>query len=570
MRFIRYPHHSQRLDRKGSALLVVLVLVVLLPLSAYLFSDRMITEVQATRNYGHDTQARLTTDSAVEYLVAILGNKESYNEVDFLNNQQLFFSVPLNLPQENQLQYQFSIVTVNQTSSEPDAIRFGVTNESSKINLNALVELEAGLKLDPEVTRGFLMEIPQMSESVADSILDWIDEDQERRPDGAEAESYVQYTPMNGPLSSLDTLLLVQGVTPELLYGEDANRNQLLDPNEDDGEMHLPLDNADGTLQLGWSAYFTLTSNESNLRKDGTERINLNQSTLTDLYDELIEEFDEETAQFIVAYRMEGPSHAGAEESESGTGTSNGSRSGSSGSGNSSDLSADQEQAVQKFAQDIAVAVLSGSGSITRGGLDLSRGGGSPIKSIYDLIDAEVEVEVDGTRQTLVSPWSSDVGDLQENIPFLSDVFAVSAEDSISGRINIIQAREEILLGIPDMTTEITQAILAKQQMLSQGGSTTSYEIDRTSGWLLTEGVVDLSLMRKLDPYLTAGGDVYSAQILGHDDRNGPVRRVEVVIDCGKRPAQLFQQRELSHLGRGYRWDKLDSGDTANSNKQNF
>ena len=46
----------------------------------------------------------------------------------------------------------------------------------------------------------------------ADAILDWIDEDEEARPFGAEAEYYnalaTSYSPANGPLQSVEELLL--------------------------------------------------------------------------------------------------------------------------------------------------------------------------------------------------------------------------------------------------------------------------------------------------------------------------------------------------------------------------
>src|SRR5438093_1875005 len=53
---------------------------------------------------------------------------------------------------------------------------------------------------------------------IAAAIADWIDYDDEIRPFGAEAESYLNrgYRPRNGPLGSAD-LHLIQGITPEVL-----------------------------------------------------------------------------------------------------------------------------------------------------------------------------------------------------------------------------------------------------------------------------------------------------------------------------------------------------------------
>ncbi|MHC1725717.1 MAG: general secretion pathway protein GspK [Syntrophobacteraceae bacterium] len=61
------------------------------------------------------------------------------------------------------------------------------------------------------------------SERIADSILDFIDNDDNARLHGVEKEAYkragLSNLPFNGPLTSLDQLLLVPGITHQLFYG---------------------------------------------------------------------------------------------------------------------------------------------------------------------------------------------------------------------------------------------------------------------------------------------------------------------------------------------------------------
>ena len=64
------------------------------------------------------------------------------------------------------------------------------------------------------------------------------------------------YRCKNGPLDSIEELLLVKGVTMGLLFGNDRNRNGVLDPDEDDGS---------GVLDRGWAAYLTIHSREQNV-----------------------------------------------------------------------------------------------------------------------------------------------------------------------------------------------------------------------------------------------------------------------------------------------------------------
>ncbi len=88
----------------------------------------------------------------------------------------------------------------------------------------------------PGSGRKLLMGLPGMTEEIADAILDYMDEDDEPREFGAERDAYASleppYEPKNGPLHTVEELLLVLGVTPYLLFGTDANRNGLADMHE--------------------------------------------------------------------------------------------------------------------------------------------------------------------------------------------------------------------------------------------------------------------------------------------------------------------------------------------------
>ncbi|MBY0395264.1 MAG: general secretion pathway protein GspK, partial [Thermoleophilia bacterium] len=124
-----------------------------------------------------------------------------------------------------------------------------------------------------------LMLLRNMTEDIADAILDWIDADEDARDAGAEAESYgallSSYKPRNAPIRDIRELELVRGVLPEFVRGEDWNLNGVLDPNEDDGDLSWPPDNADGKLDGGWSQYVTAGSIDGGLAPDGEEKVDL-------------------------------------------------------------------------------------------------------------------------------------------------------------------------------------------------------------------------------------------------------------------------------------------------------
>ncbi|MBL8745349.1 MAG: general secretion pathway protein GspK [Phycisphaerae bacterium] len=170
--------------------------------------------------------------------------------------------------------------------------RDGPADPHAKVNINLM-------------TRDDLLQLESMTEDVADSILDWIDEDDTPNALGAEAGYYSQlpspYEPRNGPMRSLFELELVAGVESDLVRGEDWNLDGVLDPNEDDGDESWPPDNADGVLDAGWSAYITASSWEPALAVSGQSKLNLVEATSDDLIAR-VSTLDPLQAQTILGY----------------------------------------------------------------------------------------------------------------------------------------------------------------------------------------------------------------------------------------------------------------------------
>jgi hypothetical protein len=123
-----------------------------------------------------------------------------------------------------------------------------------------------------------------------------------------------------------------------------------------------------------------------------------------------------------------------------------------------------------------------------------------------------------------------------------------------------------VLLGIPGMEPDVAQGIVSSQLIADDGSPMTNLlEMRQTPGWLLIEGMADVTMMRRLDRYITAAGDVYRVQVLGHFDQGGPVVRVEAVIDRGEVPPRILGRRDLTQLGPGYRTEWLTPGGAPSS-----
>jgi general secretion pathway protein K len=99
--------------------------------------------------------------------------------------------------------------------------RVSVTDEAGKISINALTDT-TGI-----VLKNLLIQTagtaPEQADIIVDSILDWKDEDNLHRLNGAEDEYYGAlpnpYTPRNAPFETVEELLLVRGMNSDILYG---------------------------------------------------------------------------------------------------------------------------------------------------------------------------------------------------------------------------------------------------------------------------------------------------------------------------------------------------------------
>ena len=569
----KHDSKDSRTGRHGSVLILVLVVIAMLTLGAYSFSEIMISESEATAMYGRQAETRAFAESGIELAAAVIAAPETDADVSLYHNPERFRGVMLRESENARGRGYFSLVAPVETDPAGSLLRNGLIDESGRLNLNRLLNFE----LDETQTREMLMFLPDMTEEVADAILDWIDDDETVRTYGAESDYYTSLEPpyesKNGPLDSIDELLQVAGVTADLLYGEDTNRNGRLDPNENDGDANAPFDNADGILQPGWAAYLTVNARELNKRADGTARTYINNGVLDELYDTLAEEFDEDVAKFVIAFRMNGPytdPNGPAAASDSGNTSNGNTNAGTPASGPNSNANSDStsrsgnsNQNSQGSLVDAAAAIgnaLGGAaqGTVTRGGMDLSKGAKYDLKSLYELIGARTEVEIEGRKQLMDSPWSADPGAMQTYLPVLLDTLTVVDGAELSGRINVNQARLEVLLGIPDMTEEIAQAIVSSP-MIGSGGEALADQasLRANTGWLVSQGIVDLPTMVKLDRFLTGRGHVFRAQIVGFFEEGGGYTRLEATIDSTESPAKVVSVTDLTELGRGYSQTEL-------------
>jgi type II secretory pathway component PulK len=558
--------------RKGVVLLAVLIVVVILTLTAYQFSELMLAEYKAAGSHLRMAQAHAAADSAIHYAAALLSNPDAYTNTLNSNpydNPQIFQGVlvPTGGNANTRFPCRFCVIALTDPDDPPNnqPFLYGVTDETGKININALMKLDSSGKIAHDV----LMLLPNMTEDITNAILDWIDPDDDTRSNGAESDYYQTlpqpYSCKNGPLDSLEELLYVKGVTAQLLFGNDLNHNGVLDPDEDDGT---------GTLDRGWAAYLTVYSRELNLDSTGNPRIWINNSDLSTLSTQLNTALGSDLANYIIAYRQYG---AASQQSASGqTGemgpTNTPSKTGPTAStspqgGMMSKTTSVTTSSTSRAGTDgkpvttssTTTAARAGGGAgggagarLTSGTLDLQQGAQHTIGSLYELIDSQVSIPGNGpnAQATVYSSPLNDPGQLKTLLPLLLDECTTSQSTELPARVNVNTAPRSVLATLPGVTDADVQAIMDHRPVPSSTDAPDP--IFQTPAWLITEANFQPQTLQTLEKYITSRAQVYRLQAVGYFENGGPSVRIEAVIDTNGGRPRIIYYRDLTELGKGF------------------
>ena len=195
---------------EGVALIMVLWVVAVLSVVVLEFCFAMRTEINITKNYKEELQLYAMAEGGVQRAIAELVNKHD------LKVQQMRRALKTEeIPSEKRewvTDGRPYLLPFNQGTCE-----IKVMSEAGKVNINMISEgllrkIIGNLGLEGEAR-----------DIVVDSILDWRDPDDFYRVNGAENEYYQSlkepYNCKNGNLDSIEELLLIRGITPDLFYG---------------------------------------------------------------------------------------------------------------------------------------------------------------------------------------------------------------------------------------------------------------------------------------------------------------------------------------------------------------
>lgn len=239
------PGRVRGADQSGSILVIVLWISFGLVAITLMFGHSMFMEFRASDNRAAGIQAEQAIEGAARYARFLLSDLE---EQGVLPDIETYQAGELTIGQAT-----VWFVGRDPTEGRLNEPYFALVDEASRLNLNA-------------ATVEMLEALPRMTPEFAAAIVDWRDENEEITSGGAESETYHMRVPAyeckNADFETIDELKWVAGATDEILYGEDTNRNGLLDWNENDGSLNPPMDNQDGILDPGILEYVTVYTRE--------------------------------------------------------------------------------------------------------------------------------------------------------------------------------------------------------------------------------------------------------------------------------------------------------------------
>ncbi len=197
---------SNLADQHGVALLIVLWIFIFLFVVAFDFSSSVREEGMAAHRFAQETEG---------YYLALAGFEDGlrrFVDASSPGGQGSNPATGLSQPPE------IADGSWREEKLGQGLYRVRLLDETGKINLN---------RVNEETLRTIFINLgieePRRSVLV-DSILDWREAGDLHRPNGAKSDYYLSLSPSysakNGPFDTVEELLWVRGVTPEIFFGQ--------------------------------------------------------------------------------------------------------------------------------------------------------------------------------------------------------------------------------------------------------------------------------------------------------------------------------------------------------------
>lgn len=210
-------------DERGFALVIVMWLFTVLFVLGAEFAGEMRQDATATKNFADETQSYyLATAAANLTFYRAFLDRDRGGQGQLVAEAGQAGQPGLDQEDEGPLVHRDGQWHEVELWGAPVMVR--VTDEGGKIPIN-FPEGQFDAKLQPLLVHvlGNMGVDSELAASIADGVIDWQDDDDEHRLNGAESDYYADlpnpYPAKNKRLDSLEELLFIKGVTPELYHG---------------------------------------------------------------------------------------------------------------------------------------------------------------------------------------------------------------------------------------------------------------------------------------------------------------------------------------------------------------
>lgn len=222
---------------RGFALIIVMAVIFVLAILAGGFAYSMKVETRLAANANNDSELEWMGRSGVELAKYVLDQSVRVG-ARYTSLNQIWAGGPGDGPETNS---PLAGIVLRNRPLGQGFITVHIMDLERKININRIASLTAGpgAGSGSELIQRALSVMgvdAAQSSVIADSILDWKDQDDATGLSGTESDYYLGLDPpyyaKNGPFDDLAELLLVNGVTPQIYWGPraPAHQQQLVTP----------------------------------------------------------------------------------------------------------------------------------------------------------------------------------------------------------------------------------------------------------------------------------------------------------------------------------------------------
>ena len=460
-----------RSRRRASILVGLLWCLALLSVVVIGVLHTARTDMLVVKNYGDRVQAHYLALAGIEKARALLmqdARQRSHSGVShgagLYNAEDQFRDVALG-------RGQFRVIRRGR-DDEGGGIIYGVSDEESRLNLN-----RAGA--------GELGKLQNMTGDVLAALLDWRDEDNTVTPGGAEADFYMSQNPpsmpRNGAFQTVRELLMVRGVSRDLLFGHDTHQNGFLQAAGPDGQEAATASSADA----GWANMLTVDSSVNNVNATGDDRINVQQADENTLAG--IRGITSDIARAIVAYRG--------------------------------------RNQFQSLADLLDVTSAQNQNQGGRGGRNQnSRGNQSPNQTAADVQAGRNGSDSSGPK--VIS---------QNLLTDIADDITVEQGGELAGVVNINTASLEVLTCLPGMSKELAQRVISHRQA--------NGFFSNIAGVLKVQGMTT-DIFKQLAPRIETRSETFRILSEGKVKSTGARQRIQAIVHVGLNSLVTVSYRE--------------------------